>query len=137
MTSTKKSAPETLPSTPMQLSRITKTVNRVRHEDAPKTPEARALAGSYRVIHGHIGVVLPEKDWRNPDGSLRPGVPTTANAEVGDEVWLNDVDAANALDAGLIEPLDARPSRVGMVWDPPKVVHNYGYPQARTAGSAR
>lgn len=74
------------------------------------TPEERKLAGVYRVIHGRICI----------DPTTHPQL----FAEVGDEIRLGDVDAANMIDAGVIEPLDTKPSRAGKVWVSPPIVRN-------------
>lgn len=109
-----------------------------------KTPKQRALAGHYRMIHGSILIPRPWSEWHNPDGSeiegvsrtVRAGVHVTKVAQaddlrnnitagdpiewVGDEVWLDDEEAARLMDQGMIEPLDAKPSMVGKMWLKPK-----------------
>lgn len=78
--------------------------------EPPLSKAARKLGGVYRVTHGRIAI----------DSS------NLVFAHVGDEVRLNDEDAANMLDADVIEALDARPSRAGKVWAPPPVRINTG-----------
>jgi hypothetical protein len=77
-------------------------------EMPPPSPSERRLGGTYRVIHGRI---------------LLPGpAPTLQFAELGDVLSLDDVSAAIAVDAGVVESVDVEPSesRLGKVWDPPK-----------------
>jgi len=98
---------------------------RITHREPRKNDEgeklkARKLAGEYRVIHGSLAVSIPEDARRKPDGTINEHAPTFEYAKMGDRVWLNDADAARAIDADLVEPLDARPSRVGKVFVPPK-----------------
>ncbi|HEY1692257.1 MAG TPA: hypothetical protein VGG39_08845 [Polyangiaceae bacterium] len=83
-------------------------------EMPPPSPAERKLAGEYRVIHGRI--LLPSV---TPDGGPAP---TLQFAEIGDVLFLDDLSAAIAVDAGVVERADADPSesRVGKVWDPPK-----------------
>jgi hypothetical protein len=81
----------------------------------------KSLAGHYRVIHGHVVLPLPRSEWTNPDGSEIPGRPKQINAELGDIVDLSHDDAENMLEYDIVEPLDAKPSRVGRVASPPPV----------------
>jgi len=112
----------------LEPAKIVKMVPRV--SAVQKTAEERALAGEYRVIHGQIGIPLPPERWRkkNPDGSLSdeeiPGALKSMTAEMGDIVWLNNEDAMRCIDADLVEPVDAKPSRLGKVWQPPKPIAN-------------
>jgi hypothetical protein len=86
--------------------------------DSPKpTPQERALAGRYRVIHGNLSIP-------NPDKATNANAPAFIYAKPGDEVELGDVDAANMLDADVVEETDAKPSRVGKVWQPQKPATN-------------
>lgn len=94
----------------------------------------RALAGVYRVIHGAIMLPRPDSEWKHPDGTRKEGEPTQEAALIGDEVYFGDEDAMRFLDADLIEPLDAKPSRcpklnekgemVGGVFKPPATIPN-------------
>jgi len=94
--------------------------------NAPKPPVgSKMLGGIYRVIHGRLILPLPLEARRlGADGALEPDAPKTFYAEVGDEVLLPHADAERMLDADVVEPLDARPSRVGKVWRPPPVKPN-------------
>lgn len=78
----------------------------------------RALAGIYRVIHGRVIIPRPVETFTRADGSEIPHAPKFDEAEEGDEIKVGDEDAARLMDAGVIEKLDARPSRVGKVFDP-------------------
>jgi hypothetical protein len=78
---------------------------------------SRRLGGLYRVIHGVVELPRPQAEI---DADPSPTPALTIRAQVGDEIEIGDTDAANMLDADVIEPLDAKPSRVGKVWDPPK-----------------
>lgn len=75
-----------------------------------------APAGKYRIIHGRIGLGAKTR----PDGSTYYEFGC-----LGDEVYLTTEDATRMLSDGVIEELDASPSRVGRVWTPPKPVRNY------------
>lgn len=125
-----------------QASRVTKLAPRI--DRRAQTAAQRALAGTYRIIHGSVEMPRPFDEWHTADGKEIDGAPKTIRVGVhpskfaivddpaknifkgdviewvGDEVWLNDEDAAFMLDAGLIESLDARPSQCGKVWTPPK-----------------
>lgn len=106
-------------------ARIVKRVQRATPEQA--SAKERALAGTYRVIHGSIVVPRQPKDRLLADGTINPHEPTVEYAMPGDEIQLGDEDAARMLDANIIEELNARPSRVGKVWQTPKVTNNvYG-----------
>ncbi len=133
--------PKGIPAEP--LSRVTKTV--ARPASFKKTAKELHLAGTYRVIHGSIEIVRPHEDWHHADGSVNEHEPKTVRASAvitydkdgkvesahGDEVWLNDEDAARLLAMhiepekrhlhAVVEPLDAKPSRVGKVWTPPAI----------------
>jgi hypothetical protein len=111
------------------------TVPRIVKRAPPRTPKPgedplpisaaeRALAGVYRVIHGSIAIPVPLSERLKADGTEDGNKPTQELAHPGDEVYLGDQDAASMLDADIIEPLDAKPSRVGKVWEPPKPVRN-------------
>jgi hypothetical protein len=93
--------------------------------NAPRPPVgSKMLGGTYRVIHGRIAIPRPEEDLRLPDGSENVHLSKTIFAEMGDEVLLSHIDAELMLDADVVEPLDARPSRVGKVWAPPPTKQN-------------
>jgi hypothetical protein len=111
------------PTGPVLLKALTPQERRAILGEPPGRPTqaSRKLGGTYRVIHGRIELPRPAEEIAQ-DPSLTPAM--TIRAEVGDEVELGDTDAANMLDAGVIEPLDAKPSNVGRVWDPPKLAHS-------------
>jgi hypothetical protein len=90
-----------------------------RTTEGQKTAEERAKAGTYRVIHGSFAIAVPLEQRLLPNGNENPYLPRQVMAKLGDEVWLNDQDASDALDADTVEPLDTRPSRVGGVWRAP------------------
>lgn len=106
------------------------------------------LAGTYRMIHGNAVLPVPLSQRLNADGTENIDAPKTVIARiapvlnargdvmgyVGDEVWLNAGDAERMLLADIVEPLDARPSRCGKVFSPPKEIR--GNVWARTAGAA-
>lgn len=123
-------------------SAITKRVPREHAEPNPRapgllSPQERKLAGVYRVVHGTLCVPLPEASYLLPSGEIDPRKPTYEVAHPGDEVQLNDVDAAHCLDAGVVEPLDTKPSKLGKVWQPPKVVQQFsGMPRAIPDGAS-
>lgn len=119
-TATVQSDPTPTPAAPaaQPLARIVKLG--ARPKTAKPTPAERKLAGTYRVIHSNVLIPRPWDEWHAADGSEKPHEPKTITAQPGDEVALGDVDAANMLDAGVIERLDASPSRVNKVWQPPR-----------------
>ena len=82
--------------------------------------------GDFRVIHSNMHVPLPREQWQNVDGSRKEGVPTFVTAKPGDIVRLTVDDAFRALEQNLVEELDAKPSRVGKVFSPPKVLQQFG-----------
>jgi hypothetical protein len=97
----------------LSFSRI---VDRVpRATPAQASAKERHLAGRYRIIHGTIVVVRDPKLWHDSEGNVRADVPKTEHALQGDVCWFNDIDAANLLDRDIIEPVDAKPSRLGKV----------------------
>lgn len=89
-----------------------------------KNAKELALGGSYRVIHGQVSVPRPMSERLNPDGTENPHEPKVEYAQPGDVVSFSDEDAMRLLDSDIIEPLDAKPSRVGKVWAPPASVRN-------------
>jgi hypothetical protein len=94
-------------------------------------PKERALAGTYRIIHGTVLVSLPVSAFTGADGKIDPWAPTFVEAKEGDEVELTDEDAAVLMDSNQIEELDAKPSRVGKVFAPPKPIEQFsGHSQA-------
>ena len=118
-------------------STITKKVPHVSTEPNPRdpkklSPEERALAGTYRVIHGTLHVPRPVESFTNPDGTEIPGAAKFDEAQVGDEVRLTDKDAAHCLDAGVIERLDTKPSQAGKVCKPPKPALEFNRPRNGT-----
>lgn len=104
------------------IARIAKQVP--RHDPFKKSAKDRGLAGTYRVIHGSIAIPRPRSEWSLPDGSENPHEPKVIYAMMGDEIEIGDEDAARMIDADIIEPLDAKPSRVGKVWAPPTPMKN-------------
>jgi len=97
----------------LSFSRI---VDRVpRATPAQASAKERHLAGRYRIIHGSIVVVRDPKIWHDSEGNVRPDVPRTELALMGDVCWFNDIDAASLLDHDIIEPVDTKPSRLGKV----------------------
>jgi hypothetical protein len=100
-------------------------VKRVPRVDPNKDRKDRALAGDYRVIHGKVLVPRPVEAFLNADGTERPLEAKYEEAIEGDVLRLTDVDAARLMDAGVIETLDAKPSRVGQGFKPPPVVWDF------------
>jgi hypothetical protein len=82
-----------------------------------KSAKERAQGGRYRVIHGNVSIAVPLSDRLFPNGALNEHIPAQILVHPGDIIELDDIDAASMLDHGLIEPLTARPSREGKVWD--------------------
>ena len=79
-------------------------------------------------------VPRPVASFTLPDGTIdlfakrwdEAGIHQLDNGTwIGDEVDLTDEDAATLMDNDQIEPIDAKPSRCGKVFAPPKVVANY------------
>jgi hypothetical protein len=97
---------------------IAQIVKAQPHDPFELRAKERALAGTYRVIHGTIEI--PRPDRLNEDGSEK--TPKSISAIMGDHIELGDDDAARMIDAGVVERLDAKPSRVGKVWEPPPVI---------------
>lgn len=89
-------------------------------EDMPK----QMPAGEYRVIHGQICIPLDPKEYTDSTGQIIEHKPKCTYARVGDIVFLSAHDATNAAAADLIEEVDAKPSRAGKVWTPPKTTKN-------------
>ena len=81
--------------------------------DPHRGTRQRQLAGTYRVVHGSFAIAVPRSERLLPDGTENEHLPKQIYALPGDTIFLDDIDAADALDRGTIEPLDARPSRVG------------------------
>ena len=88
-----------------------------RVDPGRKSAEERALGGRYRLIHGQMAIPVPLEQRLLPNGQENPYLPVQVLAEVSDIVELDHVGAAFALDNDLVEPLNARPSRAGKVWD--------------------
>lgn len=86
-----------------------------------KSPAERALRGDYRVIHGMLHVPRDPSTYLNDRGEPIAGRPMWDEAHEGDVVRLNDNDAAVAVDGGVVERLDTKPSRQGKVFQPPKI----------------
>jgi hypothetical protein len=100
---------------------VSTIVKRVPRTDAShENARERKLGGRYRVIHGQVAVPRPEAEYLRPDGSEDPHKLKIEYAIEGDVVNLSDDDAARMLDADIVEPLDAKPSRVGKVCEPPR-----------------
>jgi hypothetical protein len=97
------------------VARLLKHTPRVT--EGRKSAEERALGGRYRIIHGQVTIAVPVEQRLLPDGQINPHLPSQVYADMGDEVELDHVDAAFFLDNDIVEPLNARPSRVGKVWD--------------------
>lgn len=113
--------------------RIVKRVPRPAKFIGPVIP-----AGIYRVIHGVVTLPRPLSEWMRPDGTEIPHEPKFIEAGVvfqydahgglvvdedgfavgaqGDEIELGSDDATRLMAAGVIERLDASPSRVGRVF---------------------
>lgn len=106
-----------VPAEVIQLSRIVEAAPR---KDPDLDSVARYKAGEYRVIHGRIAIALEPSTFTAADGKRIPDRPTQQYAQVGDKVWLNEKDATMMVNASIVEELDAKPSRVNKVWDPPK-----------------
>jgi hypothetical protein len=104
-------------------------VSRLISRSRTKEEAKRNLAGRYRVIHGRIAMARPIEEWQRPDGTEIPHEPKQVFAEMGDIVELTHEDAERMLGpaAGfpdgldIVEPLDAKPSRVGKVRAPDPV----------------
>lgn len=123
----KKSSREAATTEPISLAnvpaaRIVKRapVEKRDDEDMPK----QMPAGEYRVIHGQICIPLDPKEYTDAVGQIIEHKPKCTYARMGDIVWLSAHDATNAAAADLIEEVDAKPSRVGKVWTPPKTTKN-------------
>ena len=92
------------------------------------------LAGTYRVIHGRLVVPRPSAELLGEDGQIDHSKVKTEIAVEGDIVELGDADAYRmlAMDRdeevrhmhAVVERLDARPSRLGKGFQPPKAVVN-------------
>jgi hypothetical protein len=118
------------------VSTVPRALRQVNAKDPAKlSPKERGLAGRYRVIHGTIHVTRPTASFTRPDGTEIPFAPKWDEAGIhlqadgkylGDVVDLTDEDAAVLVDSDQVEPLDAKPSRVGKVFNPPKVVREFG-----------
>jgi hypothetical protein len=116
------------------------------------------LSGVYRVIHGNHLLPVPREQRLHPDGTENPHAPMTVSAGIhvvgrtakgdpiykGDEVWLSHADAYRLLAMewpdgeerhmhALVEALDAKPSRVGKVFTPPKITKSWSAPTAAAA----
>jgi hypothetical protein len=108
-----------------------------RKERYAKIKEAGG--GDFRIIHGTMHVPRPLEEIYNPDGSRKENEKPFVTAKEGDIVRLSVDDAFRALEQGLVEELDAKPSRVGKVFSPPKVVQQFSglpaNPPAKTAES--
>jgi hypothetical protein len=109
--------PETAPEDPARI------VRRVPRPD-PLAGVERQAAGMYRVIHGSIVVPYDPATFTRADGTIDDYKPKFERAIMGDEVYLGADDATRMLAASLVEPIDAKPSRVGKVWSPPKATRN-------------
>lgn len=92
----------------------------------PKSAPKVLSPGKYRVIHGRIWLPRPLEERLLPDGSEDPHVPKQIFAAMGDIVQLTSEDATRMMADGVIEELDANPSKVGVVWAPPKPVRHFG-----------
>lgn len=90
------------------------------------TPPKQMPAGEYRIIHGQMCIPLDPKEYTDSTGQIIDGKPRVTYAKPGDIVWLSEQDATNANAADLIEEVDAKPSRLGKVWQPPKSGKNLG-----------
>lgn len=77
-------------------------------------------AGKYRVIHGSVFVPRPVALRTRPDGSIDENEPKNDLARPGSVLFLTAEDATQLFHHSVIEELDAKPSRLGKVWEPPK-----------------
>src|ERR1700722_5271801 len=100
-------------------------VKRVPRVDPDAERKSRKLGGDYRVIHGRVLVPKPTEAFLNADGTDKPHAEKIEYAIEGDIVRLTDLDAARLLEADVVEPLDAKPSRVGKVWVRPPVTMDF------------
>lgn len=105
---------------PKDLSAQETMILRAREEERARL----SVAGIYRVIHGSICLPRPIEEWRNADGSEKPGEAKQIVANMGDEVFLDAQDAYLMRKAGVVEDLDTKPSRVGKVFTPPETMPN-------------
>lgn len=98
-----------------------------------------AGGGDFRLIHGTMQVPLSREELFTQDGMRKENVRPFRTAVPGDIVRLSVDDAFRALEQGLVEELDAKPSRLGKVFTPPKVVQQFGghaaTPPSKTAES--
>jgi hypothetical protein len=85
-----------------------------------------AGGGDFRVIHGSVCVPKPRDEYINADGTLKPTVKPFTTAIPGDIVRLTPEDAFRLLEQDIVEELDAKPSRLGAVFAPPKIVRQFG-----------
>lgn len=142
--STKNASRVAAPAAEMQTTHLVKS-----HAPPKATPSA--VAGIYRMIHGSIEIDLPRSEWTLADGSVNPDAPKKVRAAVhvikrdehgeptawkGDEVFLSNADAERLIAADMVEPLDAKPSRCGKVWDPPKPGKVWSPPQSKAERDA-
>lgn len=100
-------------------------VDRVPRTDPNKERKERKLGGNYRVIQGTVLVPRPTEVFLNADGTEKPFEAKTEEAIPGDTIRLTDLDASRLLEKDIIEPLDAKPSRLGKVTVIPKIHKNY------------
>ena len=117
---TRSRAAQALPAEPTDAG-LSSFVSRVPRED-PFGGTSEGRGGRYRVIHGSVMMPRPASEWMDKDGHDIPNQPKTETAMPGDVLQLTDDDAKRMLDADVVEPFDAKPSRVGRVWSPPATV---------------
>jgi hypothetical protein len=89
----------------------------VSHAPEPPKPPERNLAGKYRVIHGRYSVPRDRSLTHNPDGTRKENEELQEYAKPGAILEMTHEDAKAALLAGVVEELDASPSRVGRVFE--------------------
>lgn len=99
----------------------------LRTVDGPEPEKPTHPAGHYRMIHGGAWIPTPIAQLFDENGRRRDNVRPLQLAKVGDELWLNERDATMMVNQDMVEHIDASPSRVGQVWDPPQParIRNY------------
>lgn len=130
MKRTQVEVPKTATNAKQESSRILRRERILSEEEAKEVKLAAAERpeekpeGVYRVIHGRVYVARPTHEWRNEDGTIKPGQASMEVAYPGYEIFFTSADATMLWAAGQLETLDAKPSRVNKVFSPPKTIPN-------------
>lgn len=118
-------ASATTPAGPPAVSHIVKS-------HAPEKVILKDLSGTYRMIHGSIGP-LPGTGAYASIHVIRRDADGEPLEYRGDEVFLSHDDAARMLEQNMIEPLDAKPSMCGKMWNRPQPGRVWVPPQPKSA----